>query len=121
MEQQIQQNPFSEIGTRLNETEEKLRLLKDRAILIGENLISTKEQIEQELFQIKQKLKDLGQEAKKLKQINQRILYELQNMARKSEVQILKKQFKLFEPLEIARIKDIQKIVKREIKKLEKK
>ncbi len=120
MEQQIQQNPFSEIATRLNETEEKQRLLKDRLLLIGENLISTREETEQELSQIKQNQRQLEEELKQLKQTNERILYELQNIAKKSELQILQKQFRMFEPLEIARIKDVEKIVKQEIKKLDK-
>ena len=33
-----------EFGTRLNEIEEKQRLIRDRVLLIGENLISTKEE-----------------------------------------------------------------------------
>ena len=46
MDEQIQpQDPInallSEFGTRLNEVEEKQRLIKDRILLIGENLIST--------------------------------------------------------------------------------
>ena len=45
-EEQVQ-NPINsllaEFGTRLNEIEEKQRLVRDRALLIGENLISTKE------------------------------------------------------------------------------
>jgi hypothetical protein len=54
VENQIQtpQDPttalLSEFGTRLNEVEEKQRLIKDRILLVGENLISTKERIEKQ-------------------------------------------------------------------------
>ncbi len=116
LQQPIQQDPFTIMGTRLNEIEEKFRLLKDRTILIGENLISIKEQTEEELFQIKQNLKLLEEQLKELTQINKKILYELDNLARKSELQILRKQFKMFEPFEVARIKDVKDIVKKEIK-----
>ena len=121
MEQQIQQDPYNafltEIGTRLNEIEEKQRLIKDRILLVGENLISTKEEQNTENFQLKEKLKQQEQQIKELIQINKRIVYEFENIAKKSELQILQKQFKMFEPLEIARIKDVKKIVQEELKK----
>jgi len=111
---------FADSSTRINELEEKQRLLKDRLLLIGENLISTKEEVEQELSQIKQNQKQITLQLKQFQQQNQRIIYELQNLSRKSEVEILQKQFKMFEPLKIARIKDVENIVKKEIKKLKK-
>ncbi len=44
---------IAEFGTRLNEIEEKQRLIKDRTLLIGENLISTKEDIEKDTLEFK--------------------------------------------------------------------
>lgn len=120
--QQSQEYAYSaDPSTRINELEEKQRLLKDRLLLIGENLISTKEGAETEFAELKQTNKELQQQVKQLQRQNQRIVYELQNLARKSEVEILQKQFKIFEPMEIARIKDIEEIVKKEIKELVKK
>ena len=119
------QNPLetfvTEFGTRINEIEEKQRLLKDRLLLVGENLISTKEEQEQENIDLKKHIKQIETEIQTLKQLNKRIIYELQNLARKSELEILDRQFKIFSPLEFARIKDIREIVKEEIKKEKKK
>ena len=57
-EEQVQ-NPINsllaEFGTRQNEIEEKQRLVRDRALLIGENLISTKEESEKKDFTITRK------------------------------------------------------------------
>ena len=57
MPEQMQQDPInallSEFSTRLNEVEEKQRLIKDRALLIGKNLISTKEEDDKEFSNIK--------------------------------------------------------------------
>lgn len=115
--QQFQQTPINHSAIRLNEIEEKQRLLKDRTLLIGENLISTKEKQEKENSEIKQELSSIKQEVKELKNLNKRLVYEIENLARKSEVEILQKQFKMFEPLEIARIKDIKEIIKKELNK----
>ena len=123
-EEQIQQTPLdpttallSEFGTRLNEVEEKQRLIKDRLLLIGENLISTKEDVEKQNSELKQEISQMGFELKTIKQLTKRIVNELQNFARKSEVEILERQSKIFEPLEFARYKDIEKLVKQELKK----
>jgi len=115
--QSFQQNKINGSEIRLNEIEEKQRLLKERTLLIGENLISTKEKQEKENIELKTQIKFLQEEIKELKNLNKRILYELKNLARKSEVEILQKQFKMFEPLEIARIKDIKEIIKKEMNK----
>ena len=60
VEEQLAQNPVNELlaefGTRLNEVEEKQRLLRDRALLIGENLILIKEEFEKQNFELKQHL-----------------------------------------------------------------
>ena len=111
---------LSEFGTRLNEVEEKQRLNKDRILLIGENLISTKEDIEKQSSEVKKEISQMSFELKTIKQLTKRIVNELQNFARKSEVEILERQSKIFEPLEFARYKDIEKLIKQEIKKQKK-
>jgi len=120
MEQQS--NPINtliaEFSARLNEIEEKQRLIKDRLLLIGENLISTKEEYDTEISEIKKQIKQIEFEIKTIKQLNQRIINEIGNFARKAELEILERQMKIFQPLEFARIQDIKKIVKEEMQKL---
>lgn len=115
------QSPVNELlvefGTRLNELEEKQRLLKDRVLLIGENLISTKENHDKESIEIKKAIKQMDYDLQILKQLNKRIVSEIGAFARKSEFEILERQFKMFEPMGFARIKDVEEIVKREISK----
>ena len=122
MEEQIQsQDPInallSEFGTRLNDVEEKQRLIKDRILLIGENLISTKEDYLKQETEIKKQLKQINSEVNILKQLITRVINETPNFARKTEIEILENQAKMFQPLEFARIKDVKKIVKDELKK----
>jgi len=118
--QAVPQDPttalLSEFGTRLTEIEEKQRLIKDRLLLIGENLISTKEGIEKQDLEFKKQIKQIEFEIKSLKQITKRIVSELENFARKPELETLQRQMKMFEPLEFARIQDIEDIIKREAK-----
>jgi hypothetical protein len=102
---------LAEFGTRLNEIEEKQRLLKDRILLIGENLISTKEDFMKSDFEIKKQLKQINSEISSIKQVLSRVVNEISNFARKPELEILERQMKMFQPLEFARIQDIRKII----------
>jgi hypothetical protein len=124
MEEELQktaQDPatalLSEFGTRLNEVEEKQRLIKDRILLVGENLISTKEEITKQDSENKIKISQIDFEIKTIKQLLKRIVNEIQNFTRKSEVEILERQIKMFEPLEFARFKDVEQLVKQELNK----
>ena len=124
VDEQIQQMPqdpttalLSEFGTRLTEIEEKQRLIKDRLLLIGENLISTKEDIEKENLEFKKQIKQTEFELKSLKQISKRIVNELGNFARKPELEILQRQFKMFEPLDLPSVQDVKDAIKHEVTK----
>lgn len=110
-------NLLSEFGARLNEIEEKQRLIKDRVLLIGENLISTKEEYEKQTLQFKKEISEITEEIKSIKQLNRRIVNDIGNFARKSEVNILKNQANIFQPLKFAKISDIKNLVQKEIKK----
>jgi len=97
---------LSGFGTRLTETEERQRLIKERLLLIGNNLIETKEEQQNEHFVIKNKLKVIEEDLKYLKQQNQRIISELSNLARKSELEILERQWEMFQLPDLVKIKN---------------
>jgi len=108
---------FSDIAVKLRDIEEKQNLIKDRVLLIGENLVSEKEETNSEIADINFQLSNLNGEIKRLKLILERIIEETNNFARKTETDILKRQFEMFQPMNLARISDIEAIVKRELKK----
>lgn len=111
---------LQEFGTRLNELEEKQRLLKDRLLLIGSNLLSSKEDFDKKDLDFRKRLSDFETEIKSLKQINKRVVNELENFARKEEFGILERQFKIFQPIQFARIEDVRRIVQEELRDLKK-
>ncbi len=119
-EEQVQ-NPINsllaEFGTRLNEIEEKQRLVRDRALLIGENLISTKEESEKKDFDLKTYINEINLEIRNLKQLVHRIVNEIPNFARRSEIEILERQYKMFQPLELTTKKEVELMIKKAIKK----
>jgi hypothetical protein len=108
---------LNDLGIKISELEEKERLLKDRLLLVGNNLISTKEDNQKQFLEFKKQFKDFEIELKELKQLNQRILSEMGNFARKNELEIVKRQMKMFEPLEYVRLSDLDNILKEGLKK----
>ena len=123
MAEEQYQNPInsllSEFGARLNEVEEKQRIARDRILLIGENLVSTKQESEEKHFELKRNLSEIKLELKNLKQLLYRVVNEIPNFARKSEIEILENQSKMFQPLELTTKKEVESMIKNAIKNKE--
>ena len=94
--QALETQLFSDINTRIRDIEEKQRLLKDRVILIGKNLIEEREKTQKEMQDMKKSLLKLEKENTYLKDLVQRIMEQIDNTARKEELNILQRQFDLF-------------------------
>jgi len=87
---------IADVNARLKDLEEKQRLLKDRALLIGQNLIETKETTFQEVQELKKSILILKEESLKIKEFLQRISEQISEFARKEELMILQRQFDIF-------------------------
>ena len=109
---------LGDVSVRLRDIEEKQNIIKDRVLLIGENLILEKELISQEVQELKTELNKANGEIKKIKLAMERIVDDLNNFVRKNEFEILQRQFEMFKPLELARISDVEDMINRAIRKM---
>lgn len=107
---------FSDLNVKLRDIEEKQNLIKDRLLLIGENLVSEKEETEAEVNTLKKRVSSLEAEIKKIKLVIQRLIEAQDNFARRTDLNILRKQFEMFQPLELARMKDVEALIKEALK-----
>jgi hypothetical protein len=100
MPEEIYENPeqqyFSDVNTRLRDIEEKQRLLKDRTLLIGKNLIDDRESSFNEMQELKKEVLLLKEQNRKMQEILKRITEHVSDTARKEEVLILQRQFDMF-------------------------
>jgi len=92
------QQYFSDVNTRVKDLEEKQRLLKDRILLIGQNLISEREDSSKEIQEIKKIALQLKEENLRMKEFLQRVAGQLSESARREELMMLKRQFDMIEP-----------------------
>jgi len=118
----LQQNNFQpdisyEIVLKIKDIEESNKLMKERIMLIGQNLIETHEKNREEITNLKKSIYNLETDMKRIKNIIESLSEEIAKSARKEELAILSKQYKMFEPLKYARIEDIEKIVENKLKK----
>ncbi|MBU0957324.1 MAG: hypothetical protein KKF56_00790 [Nanoarchaeota archaeon] len=103
---------LTEFNTKIQDLEEKQRLMKERLLLIGENLVETKQDIEIKFAKISSSLDTIKDEVIKIKDTTSIITDDLDSFARKKEVELLKKQATMFDPLNLARIKDVKQMIK---------
>jgi hypothetical protein len=115
-----QYNPYdaiiNDVTVKLRDIEEKQNIIKDQVILIGENLVSEREDSDKTIFEIKKEMQKMNEDIKRIKMAIERIVDDSNNFIRKNEFEILQRQFQMFQPLELARISDVEDMINRALK-----
>lgn len=97
---------FGETNAKMKDLEEKQRILKDRLLLIGQNLIESKEETNQKILEIKKDIDIIKQEIERTISFLETASSEFSKFARKEDLEILSKQAKMFQPLKFVRKKE---------------
>jgi len=104
---------FLEMNTRLKDLEEKQRIIKDRLLLTGSNLIDTRNDTQKEIITLKKQVENITKELERIKSFMETLSDEISRFARKDDLEILMKQAKMFQPLELVTKNDLEKLKKR--------
>jgi len=99
-------NYLNDINVRIKDIDEKQKALKERVLLIGENLVELKENTEARILEIKKDLELLKQNAERMVAFLETASKEFSKYARKEDLEILSKQARMFQPLELIKKKD---------------
>ena len=99
-------------GVTIRDLEERQRILKDRLLLIGQNLIEVKEKNEENIIEVKKELESLKENVERMKSFIETLSGEFSNLARKEDLEILTKQAKMFQPMDFVRKEDLEKLKK---------
>ena len=84
---------------RLKDIEEKQNILKDRLLLIGQNLVDFKEETSLGILEIRKDIEKMKNDVEKIKSFLDLVSSEMGKFARKDDLEILKKQARMFQPL----------------------
>ena len=91
---------FGEVNLKLRDLEEKQRILKDRLLLIGENLVELREKTTKDNLEIKKNIAIMQEQLKKMLSFLETASSEMTKFAKKDDVDILYKQARMFQGLE---------------------
>jgi hypothetical protein len=109
-EQDYENQYFTETSTKVRDLEEKQRIIKDRILLIGQNLIEMKEDVHSNFLEIKKDIEVMKRDIERLKSFFETISGEFSRFARKDDLEILSKQAKMFQPLDFVTREDLKKL-----------
>ena len=85
----------SEVNSKLRDLEEKQRILKDRLLLIGQNLVEHKEKTSQQITEIKKDINILKNHMERMVSFLEMASSEFSKFAKKDDMEILAKQIKM--------------------------
>ena len=119
VEQQEDQSQYflADFNTRLQDLEGKNSTLRDRAIMLGENLISLKEKIDEEISELKKSLKVIEKKLEKIDYLTKSIASETESFVRRDEMVLIERMLKDFQPLEFMRKKDVEELIEQKVNK----
>jgi len=100
-EEEFSYNQGSDVNFRLKDLEDKQNLIKDRLLLVGHNLIESKEHFNDKIIEIKKDMEILKRSTERLLSFLENASKEFSKFARKEDLEILSKQAKMFQPLEL--------------------
>jgi len=113
MEEEGYQNQIiNDPNARMISLEEKQRVLKDQIMLLGRNLVESKEKTNQKLIEIKKDIESMKQNIERMSSFIESISGEFSRFAKKEDLEILARQAKMFQPLDFVTKKDLEKLKK---------
>jgi hypothetical protein len=98
------------INSKTRNLEERQKILKDRLLLIGQNLIETKERTNDKMLEIKKDIELLKQNMERMISFLESASTEFSKFAKKEDLEILYKQIKMFQPLNFATKEDLETV-----------
>jgi len=116
--QEVDQSQFlvSELSTRISELEQRNGNLRERVLLLGTNLIESKEETEKILNELRLDSEKNERDLDKIKTTINGVISEMDNFVRKDEMAIVERMLKDFQPLDFVRRKDLDEALGKEIK-----
>lgn len=101
---------FSDLSAKMSDLEERQNVMRDRLLLIGQNLIETKDKMNSDVTELKKNMEIMKRNMEKMLSFLEDASEEFPKFAKKEDLDILTKQAKMFQPLEFVRKKDLKKL-----------
>jgi len=100
----------SEMNSKMRDIEEKQRVLRDRLLLIGQNLVEIKDNTNKKILEIKKDVEVIKQNMERMSSFLETVSNEFSRFAKKEDLEILTKQAKMFQPLELMSKRELERL-----------
>lgn len=107
---------LSDFNTRLRDVEERNRLIRERVLLLGKNLVSSKQDTDDLIDEIKKENKEIKAELEKLRKTSNNLSSEFGKFVKRDEIILIERMLKDFQPLEFIRRKDVEELINEKIR-----
>ena len=107
---------LADFNTRLRDIDERNRLIRERVLLLGKNLISSRQDVEDELKENKKDNIEIKADLEKLKKTSSSLLTEFNKFVKREEIVLVERMLKDFQPLEFMRKKDVEELIENKLK-----
>ncbi len=98
---------MGDMNSKVRSLEERQKILKDRLLLIGQNLIEMKEKTNEKMLEIKKDIELLKNGMERMISFLESASTEFSKFAKKEDLEILYKQSKMFRPTKFSTKKEI--------------
>ena len=112
---------LSDFNTRLRDIDERNRLIRERVLLLGKNLIESRQELEDEIKTLKKENHEMKRDLEKLKIVSRNLLSESSKFVKREEVLVVERMLKDFQPLEFMRRKDVEELINKKLEENSKK
>lgn len=107
-----------DLNSRTRVLEGKYNLLRDRVLVINQNMIEEYKKILAEVKEINTDIKNVQEEIFKLKETIKHLIKELSLFAKKEDVHALEKYINIWDPMKFVTEKDVDRIIEERLKQI---
>jgi len=108
---------LTDFNTRLRDIDERNRLIRERVLHLGKNLISSRQDTEDELKEIKKDNQQIKKDIEEIKKVSNKLITEFNKFVKREEIILIERMLKDFQPLEFMRKKDVEELIETKTKK----
>lgn len=106
---------LSDFNTRLRDLDERNKLIRERVLLLGKNLISSRTDVDEEIKEIKNDNQEIKETLERIRKTTNSLLSEFNKFVKREEMAIVERMLKDFQPLEFMRKKDVEELIENKI------
>lgn len=109
-----------DMNSRVRDLEGKYNMLRDRVLIINQNMVEEYKKTLNELRVVNSDIKDIKKEMFQIKEALRHLVQEIDFFARKEDVKLLEKYINLWSPMNFTTEKEVIKIVQDELARVRK-